>query len=119
LHFLTNEIKAFRPKSKNNCPSKFYTPDHKRYRRPKITKQIKNNFRFFFYFFFAFLRIFQSQDTESIPSGETKENFNSVFFFFLFFLPLFLEQTKKVSFFQQTVKPSVKALYENDRLLQG
>jgi len=83
-----------------NCPSKFYTPDHKKYRRPKITKQIKNNFRFFFYFFLLFSRIFwivvQSQDTESIPSGETKENFNSVFFFFsFFFLPLFFEQTKK------------------------
>jgi hypothetical protein len=34
-------------------------------------------------------------------------------------MPLFFEQTKKVSFFQQTVKPSVKALYENDRSLQG
>jgi hypothetical protein len=106
LHFLTNEIKlklsGQSPKI-TNCPSKFYTPDHKRYRRPKITKQIKNNFRFFFYFFLLFSRIFwivvQSQDTESIPSGETKENFNSVFFFFSFFLPLFFEQTKKVSFF--------------------
>jgi hypothetical protein len=41
-----------------NCPSKFYTPDHKRYRRPKITKQIKNNFRFFFHFFFTFFAFF-------------------------------------------------------------